>query len=124
MRVKRRMTAADFEAVRPFLKISDDRIKAARAALVEGQTFQVIGDRFGWSRQAVDHAVRVVWNTLEKYRQSQRAVANTGALLSPGWEQVTLIAPAHLIEKFRVEIAQASQQQECNSKTSRKPSES
>ncbi|QPB72726.1 hypothetical protein XFHB_14075 (plasmid) [Xylella fastidiosa] len=57
MRAKRRMTAAEFKAVRPFLKISDDRIKAARAALVEGQTFQAIGDRFGWSRQAVDQAV-------------------------------------------------------------------
>nr|RWA43722.1 hypothetical protein XfCFBP8356_10185 [Xylella fastidiosa subsp. sandyi] len=68
------------------------------------------------------YAVRVVWNTLDKYRQSQRAVANTGALLSPGWEQVTLIAPAHLIEKFRGEIAQASQQPECKSKTLRKPS--
>ncbi|UIT53401.1 transcriptional regulator [Xylella fastidiosa] len=77
MRAKRRMTAAEFEAVRPFLKISDDRIKAARAALFEGQTFQ--------------------------------------AILSPGWEQVTLIAPAHLIEKFRGE---------CKSKTPRKPSES
>ncbi|WP_058565156.1 TrfB-related DNA-binding protein [Xylella fastidiosa] len=88
MRAKRRMTAAEFEAVRPFLKISDDRIKAARAALVEGQTLQAVGDCFGWSRQAVDQAVRVVWHTLEKYRESQRAV--------PGWQQVTLIAPADL----------------------------
>ncbi|AAF85625.1 transcriptional regulator (plasmid) [Xylella fastidiosa 9a5c] len=80
VRAKRRMTPAEFEAVRPFLNISDDRIKAARAALVEGQTFQSIGDRFGWSKQSVDQAVRVVWKTLEKYRQSQRAV--------PGWKQI------------------------------------
>ncbi|WP_228762838.1 TrfB-related DNA-binding protein [Xylella fastidiosa] len=88
MRAKRRTTAAEFEAVRPFLKISDDRIKAARAVLVEGQTLQAIGDRFGWSRQAVDQAVRVVWNTLDKYRQSQRAVANTGALCLPNCARI------------------------------------
>lgn len=110
MRAKRRMTAAEFEAVRPLLKISDDRIKAARLALVDGQTLQAIGDQFGWSRQAVGDAVSIVWKTLESYHESQRAAANAGALLPPGWEQVTLIAPSHLITKFRAEIAQASPQ--------------
>ena len=110
MRAKRRMTAAEFEAVRPLLKISDDRIQAARLALVDGQTLQAVGDRFGWSRQAVGDAVSTVWRTLESYHESQRAAANAGALLPPGWEQVTLIAPTHLIDKFRGEIAQASPQ--------------
>lgn len=121
MRAKRRMTAAEFEAVRPLLKISDDRIEAARAALVEGQTLQAVGDRFGWSRQAVGDAVSTVWRTLENYHESQRAAANAGALLPPGWEQVTLIAPTHLIDKFRGEIAQASPQPERKPKTPRKP---
>lgn len=108
MRAKRRMTAAEFEAVRPLLNISDDRIKAARLALVDGQTLQAVGDQFGWSRQAVGDAVSVVWKKLEDYHESQRVAANAGALLPPGWEQVTLIAPSHLIAKFRSEIAQAS----------------
>lgn len=108
MRAKRRMTAAEFEAVRPLLNISDDRIKAARLALVDGQTLQAVGDQFGWSRQAVGDAVSVVWKKLEDYHESQRVAANAGALLPPGWEQVTLIAPIHLIAKFRSEIAQAS----------------
>ena len=34
--------------------------------------------------------------------------ANAGALLPPGWEQVTLIAPVNLIGKFRREIAEAA----------------
>lgn len=110
MRTKRRTTAAEFGAVRPLLNISHDRIEAARLALVEGQTLQAIGDQFGWSRQAVGDAVSVVWRKLEDYHESQRAAANAGALLPPGWEQVTLIAPSHLIAKFRGEIAQASPQ--------------
>ena len=104
------MTAAEFEAIRPLLKISDDRMEAARAALVDGQTLQAVGDRFGWSRQAVGDAVSTVWRTLENYHKSQRAAANAGALLPPGWEQVNLIAPSHLIAKFRGEIAEASPQ--------------
>ncbi|WP_010107511.1 TrfB-related DNA-binding protein [Verminephrobacter aporrectodeae] len=104
------MTGAEFEAVRPLLKISDDRIKAARQALVDGQTLQAIGDQFGWSRQAVGDAVSTVWKTLGSYYESQRAAANACALLQPGWEKITLIAPSHLVAKFRSEIAQASPQ--------------
>jgi len=110
MREKKRISAAEFEAVRPLLKISDDRITAARAALVDGETLQAVGTRFGWSRQAVGDAVSIVWRTLESYHQSQRAAANAGALLPPGWEQVTLIAPSDLIAKFRGEIATAAAQ--------------
>lgn len=108
MRAKRRMTATEFEAVRPLLNISEDRIKAARLALVDDQTLQAVGNQFGWSRQAVGDAVSIVWKKLEDYHESQRVTANAGALLPPGWEQVTLIAPSHLVAKFRSEIAQAS----------------
>ena len=107
MREKKRMSAAEFEAVRPLLKISTDRIDAARAALVEGETLAAIGERYGWTRQAVGDAVATVWRTLQSYHESQRAAANAGALLPPGWEQVTLIAPTALITKFRGEIAAA-----------------
>ena len=110
MRAKKRMSAAEFEAVRPLLKISEDRITAARAALVDGATLQAVGDRFGWTRQAVGDAVCIVWRTLESYHESQRAAANAGALLPPGWEHVTLIAPSELIAKFRGEIATAAAQ--------------
>ena len=49
-----------------------------------------------------------ILSTLESYHQSQRAAANSGALLLPGWEQVILIAPSHLIARFRGAIAEAS----------------
>jgi len=107
MRPKRKMTVMEFEAVRPFLRISEDRIAAARAALVDGRTLQAVGDQFGWSRQAVGDATSVVWRTFESYQESQCAAANAGAL-PPGWEQVTLIAPSNLIPKFQSEIDKAA----------------
>lgn len=108
MKSKRRMTGTEFEAVRPLLKISDDRVNAARLALVEGQTLQGVASIYGWSRQAVGDAVNVVWKTFERYNESQRAAASAGTLMPPGWEQVTLIAPTSLIAKFRAEIANAA----------------
>jgi len=101
------MTAAEFEAVRPFLKISEDRIDAARSFLVHGQTLSATANVYGWTNQAVDNAVGIVWETLESYHESQRALAKAVASLPPGWEQATLIAPKHLIAKFRAEIAGA-----------------
>lgn len=110
MKAQRRMTGVEFDAIRPLLNISEDRIKAARMALVDGQTMQGIANVFGWTRQAVFAAVNVVWRAAERYHESQRAANSAGTLLPPGWEQVTLIAPSSLIAKFRAEIALASQQ--------------
>lgn len=105
-RDKRRMTAADFDAVRPLLKnVSKERGDAARSALVDGETLAVIAERHGCSRQAINNVVTTFWDKLTDYHQAQRATANAGVLLPPGWEQVTLIAPSALIEKFRAEIA-------------------
>jgi hypothetical protein len=93
-REKRRMTQADFDAVLPLLKnVSKDRCEAAKSALVDGETLAVVAARHGCSRQAINNTV----NT-----------ANAGVLLPPGWEQVTLIAPRSLVEKFRSEIAAAA----------------
>jgi len=111
MRIKRRMIAVEFEAVRPLLNISAERIESARLALVEGRTFQAVGDQFGWSRQAVSDAVNVVWKTFENYRKAQQAIVSATAQLPAGWEQATLIAPSHLMAKFRWEIAQVSPRQ-------------
>jgi len=110
MRVKRRMIAAEFEAVRPLLGISSERIEAARLALVEGRTLQAVGDQFGWTRQAVGSTINVVWKMWENYRETQRAVALATAQVPPGWEKATLIAPGHLLDKFRGELAQIAPQ--------------
>lgn len=105
-RDKRRMTAADFDAVRPLLKnVSKERADAARSALVDGETLAVIAERHNCSRQAINNIVTTFWDKLTDYHEAQRASANAGVLLPPGWEQVTLIAPSVLIEKFRAEIA-------------------
>ena len=104
----RQLTASEFAAIVPLLRISENRIEAARLVLVEGVTWQAIAEKYGWSRQAVGGTVNAVWRMVEKYRESQRTAANAGALLPPGWEQVTLIAPSHLIAQFRRDIAAAA----------------
>lgn len=102
---KRRITGAEFDAVRPLLRISEDRVEAARAALVDGQAHQSIATPHGWTRQAVNDAVTVVWKTLQAFREAQGKSTNAGVLLPPGWAQVTLVAPTVLIDRFRADIA-------------------
>ena len=118
------MIATDFDAVRVLLRISEDRINAARLALVDGQTLAGIAklyrrkDGQEWTRQAVGDAVRVVWQTFLKFKQSERLSAQAKAAqghhaqstevpLPPGWVEVTLRAPESLVAKFRSEIAAA-----------------
>lgn len=73
----RTVTALEFEAVRPFLGISEERIEAARQAMVEEKKFTEIAEAFGWkSRQSVDRAVGIVWDEYQKYKASQAAVAS------------------------------------------------
>jgi hypothetical protein len=103
---KRRMTAAEFDAITPMLHISQERIDAARAALVDGHTQQSIATPRGWTRQAVNDSVNIVWKKLQEFRAAQSKSSSSVVLLPPGWEQVTLIAPTALIEKFRAEIAE------------------
>lgn len=129
MRAKRSMTATEFDAVRPLLRISEDRIHAARLALVDGQTLAGVAKLFRsapsdeypqgkeWTRQAVGEAMRVVWETFEKYKESERAAAqgrSKGRVatraddgLPPGWIEVTLCAPKAMVAKFRREVAEA-----------------
>jgi hypothetical protein len=108
-REKRRMTQADFDAVLPLLKnVSKDRCEAAKSALVDGETLAVVAARHGCTRQAINNTVNTFWQKATDYHEAQRATANAGVLLPPGWEQVTLIAPRSLVEKFRSEIAAAA----------------
>ncbi len=105
---KKRITAAEFDAVVPLLNMSESRLAAARSALVDGEAFQSVGDRLGCTRQAIYDAVSIVWRTWEKYQEVQRTAANSELLMPPGWEKVTLIAPTELIARFRNEVAQAA----------------
>jgi len=104
------MTNAEFDAVSHLLKISEERIKAARAFLVNGETYQVIADRHGCTRQAVGGSVNAVWEVFENYKKAQSAAANANASLPDDWEEVTLVAPRYLIEKFKRAVFLVSQQ--------------
>lgn len=104
----RSMSAIEFEALRPFMKnIADDRLEAARAALVENESFSVIAERYGWkSRQAVDRIVSAVWEKYQDYQESTRLVAELEGL-PPGWQRVTISAPKELVDKILVQVEKA-----------------
>lgn len=104
MRKSRTMTPDQFATIRPLLRITAERIEAARAFLVDGETLRVIGERFGWSRQAVDDAVRIVWTTYQKYQEGQ---SHDAEVLPDGWEEVTLVAPKEMAANFRAQVAVA-----------------
>jgi hypothetical protein len=114
------MMAIEFDSIRPLLNISDDRIEAARSALVDNETYQAVANRYGWTRQAVGDSVDVVWRTLLKYRETQSVAANADESLPTGWERVELVAPSTMIAKFRMEIDQASRSQTGKSKPAKK----
>ena len=73
----RNLDAIEFEAVRPFLRISNDRIEAARLAMVEGKKLAEIAEQFGWkTRQAVSASVALVWKAYKNLRQSQEILSH------------------------------------------------
>jgi hypothetical protein len=75
MPAKRKMSAADFEAARPLLKIAEARIEAARAVLVDGKTLQAVATAHGWkARQTVSDCVDAVCEAFTRWQQSQHAV--------------------------------------------------
>ena len=120
IRNKMKMMAIEFDSIRPLLNISDDRIQAARSALVDNETYQAVANRYGWTRQAVGDSVDVVWRTLLKYRETLNVAANTDESLPTGWERVELVAPSTMIAKFRMEIDQASRSQSGKPKPAKK----
>ena len=112
--------AIEFDSIRPLLNISDERIEAARSALVDNETYQTVANRYGWTRQAVGDSVDVVWRTLLKYRETKNVAANADESLPTGWERVELVAPSTMIAKFRMEIDQASRSQSGKPKPAKK----
>ena len=112
---KRRMTAAEFESVLPHLSgMSEDRIKAARAALVDNVKLVDVGKLYGWQKQGVGSAVNIVWKIFQRVKESLRVADEAGFKYSDdtpdlpdGWKRVTLDAPEYLIEIFKSEIEKA-----------------
>lgn len=73
-KVMRRLTAAEFAAVRPTLilmKIAEPRIEAAHAVMVDGKSIVAVAREQGWTKQAVSNTVRRVWEFHEAQAKGQ-----------------------------------------------------
>lgn len=66
------ITLIEFEAIKPLLKLSDDRIEAARLVLFENRTMETAGQQFNWSRQHVSKTVNKVLEVLIAYRTAKK----------------------------------------------------
>lgn len=105
-REERRMSKAEFNAIRDMMKLTKDRTDAAYAVLVNGEGLKAVADQYGWTRQAVNGAVRSAMSTLTKYRAAQEIEHNEiKALLPEDWDLVSMAAPVDLIEKFRISVS-------------------
>ena len=101
------MTLAEFNAIRPFLKISGKRIEAARRALVDGTKLSDIGNAIDCTRQAVGASVSAVWRTYLDYQESLKISGVPAVSPPPGWNQGTLIAPDELMARLQRELTEA-----------------
>jgi|LFRM01.1.fsa_nt_gb hypothetical protein len=72
-RKSRVLTAEQFDAVRPFMvKMSHERIEAARLVMVDRIKMQDVADLFGWkARQSVDRAVARVWVKFQELEEAR-----------------------------------------------------
>ena len=96
---KRRMTAAEFEAVLPHLTgMTEDRIKGARAALVDNVKLVDIAKLYGWQKkQDVGGAVDTVWKIFQRVKETLRVAEESGfkysdvsSDLPEGWKRCLL----------------------------------
>lgn len=102
----RRLTASQFEAAHGLARITEERAKLARLAMVDGQSLQGVADLYGRTKSYVSDAVRVIWDAHERFLESQRVAA--APLLPPGWEIVTLAAPSSIVPELRARVAEAA----------------
>lgn len=103
MSTKKRMTEAEFAAVRPFLKISSQRIDAARAVMVGGTAMTAVGESYGWTKQAVNNAVTAVWVVYGSYVKSLEVAERMQAAAPLGSDQARLGGGLPLVGQLHFE---------------------
>lgn len=69
MKENKSLTAAEFAAIKPLLKISSERIDMAYQVLVEGHGFSEVGRVYATDRRNVFKTVNVVLATYDKYKK-------------------------------------------------------
>lgn len=103
---QRRLTAQQFEATLPFLRISPDRIEAARRSMVDGDRTDAVAEHYNWTRNAVSICVRKVWEVAERLRLEREnwSAGGVDEILPKGWEKRTFVAPVSLMGRWALEL--------------------
>ncbi len=107
----------DFLAKHHLKHINENRIAAARAMMVDGETNSAVATRFKISRQIVSQNVSLVWKAYEFDQELAKArgqidtpirisqdPAPKNAVIPAGWKQVTILAPIDLVNEFTNQV--------------------
>lgn len=106
MKRGQRMTAAEFETIRPLLNISEERMEAGRLCFVEGKEQADVAKIYGWTQQGVSKIVRGIWKTFESHRAG--LAAGLAASAVSGRKRLLVIGPAAFIESMPKEWTDAT----------------
>lgn len=115
---KTRLSAEEFELLKLHLKtIDEERLEIARKVLVLGMKPSEVAEEHKVSRQRVSMNTGIVWKAYEFERElAEKRKLVTAAIhistdkpksslvIPAGWEQVTLLAPASLVNQFKQEV--------------------
>ena len=115
---KKLLSEQEFDFLRVYLKTIDEvRLNMAKDVLVHGIKPSVVAETYKVSRQRVSMNTAIVWKAYEFDREiaEQRNLVtaaihvstekpNNNMIIPAGWEQVTLLAPSSIVNKFRLEV--------------------
>lgn len=115
---KKMISEQEFDFLKVYLKaIDEERINIAKDVLVYGLKPSEVAEKYGISRQRVSLNTARVWEAYEFDREvaEKRNLVtaaihlsiekpNNNMIIPAGWEQVTLLAPSSLVNKFRLEV--------------------
>jgi hypothetical protein len=87
-RVTRRLTAADFAALQPFLRVSDDLAAGLRAVLVDGHSVTDVSAGLGCSRQTLYQTLHRVLTTWDHLLSAHRLLLS--AAYDSAWSRIHL----------------------------------
>jgi hypothetical protein len=92
-----------FEMLRPLLRISPQRIEAARLVLLRGVTLAQVGRDFDCSRQAVSQCCDIIRKAWSDYQLGWEGARRA---LPPGYTLAVLGMPREMFERVQLDVAE------------------
>lgn len=105
---QRRLTQDQFDETCSHLRMTEDRVKAARLVLVLGQPAVTVAEDFQWSRANVSAVAKKVWDMaiqLGLVVDGDAPSDEVDDILPDGWDKRSFVAPVELLERWTLELS-------------------